>query len=91
MKYYISSPSVNPLSRLLAAVGAMLVLAASFFFGLIVLGILLVIFVFFAVAIWCRSRWLGRRPADASVSRTRPPDDDSVIEAEYTVVSKSRD
>ena len=90
MKYYISSPPMNPISRILAAAGALLVLASAFFFGLVVLGVLLVVFIVFAAVIWLRTLWLGRRPADASVSRTRTPAGDDVIEAEYTVVSKRR-
>lgn len=91
MKYYISSPPMNPISRILAAAGALLVLVGAFFFGLVVLGVLLAVFVLFASAFWVRNWWSGRGPADASVTRTRPPAGEDVIEAEYTVISKRRD
>jgi len=91
MKYYISAPPMNPISRILAAAGALLLLVGAFFFGLIVLGVLLAVFALFATILWVRNWWLGRVPADASVTRTRPRSEEDVIEAEYTVISKRRD
>lgn len=82
---------MNPLSRILAAAGALLVLVSAFFFGLMVLGVLLAVSVLFALVLRLRIWWLGRRPGSASVSRTRAAPEENVIEAEYTVVSKRRD
>jgi hypothetical protein len=89
MKYYISPPAMNPLSRLLAALVATLSLIGFFFFGLVVAGILLGGLLAFGVVFWVRSLWLGRKPL-ASPASPGPPEGQrgEVIEAEYTVVRR---
>ena len=82
MQYYISPPPMNPLSRLLAGILAVIALAGAFFFGVFVLifalGVGFVAWLFFLVRMW----WIRRKA---------PPSDDrrgEIIDAEYTVVSR---
>jgi hypothetical protein len=90
MKYYISPPPMNPVSRVLAAVVAAIALAGAVFFGLVVFLALLGMLLVFGLVLGIRSWWLGRRPGVASESRTPVERDASVIDAEYTVVSRRR-
>lgn len=88
MRYYISPPPVNPVSRVFAAILAALVLLGAVFFGLVVLllvvGVLLVLGLVFGLRSW----WLGRHPIEARVVKARVPGEGNVIDAEYTVVSR---
>jgi hypothetical protein len=88
MKYYISPPAMNPLSRLLATLVAALSLIGIFFFGLVVVGILLAVLLTFGVLFWVRSLWLGRKPLASPASRRPEGQRAEVIEAEYTVVHR---
>jgi hypothetical protein len=88
MKYYISPPAMNPLSRLLATLAAVLSLIGFFFFGLVVVGILLVGLLAFGVIFWVRSLWLGRKPLASPPSAGPEGQRGEVIEAEYTVVHR---
>jgi uncharacterized protein (DUF58 family) len=88
MKYYITPPPMNPVSRLVTAVIAVLVLTAAFFFGLVVLAVLVMAFSVFALIIYLRSRWYGRSARVAEVDREATRSSGSVIDAEYTVVSR---
>ena len=82
---------MNPLSRLLAALMAVLALVAAFFFGLIVLALA----VGFGLLLWLGIRlrlwWIQRHlpPIDADPAAT--PKKGEVIDAEYTVVSRQKD
>ena len=82
---------MNPVSRIIAAVVAVSVLLGAFFFGLVILVVLVAVFTLFAVGFWIRSWWLSRRPANRSVIKTRTEPDGNEIDAEYTVVSRRRD
>jgi len=88
MKYYISPPAMNPLSRLLATLVATLSLIGFFFFGLVVAGILLAGLLAFGVLFWVRSLWLGRKPLASPASPVPEGQRGEVIEAEYTVVRR---
>ncbi len=63
MPYYISPPPMNPLSRLLAAILAVLAMVGAFFFGVFVLafaaGIGLIAWLAFSVRLW----WLRKKGA----------------------------
>jgi hypothetical protein len=82
MQNYISPPPMNPLSRLLAGILAVLALAGAFFFGVFVLvfaiGLGLVAWLFFWIRMWWIRR-TGIRPVDQK---------GKIIDAEYTVISK---
>jgi len=88
MKYYIAPPPMNPLSRFLTALFAVLVLAGAFFFGLAVLAVLVASFSVFALVIYVRAWWLGRKRGATRPHRSRTASDETVIDAEYTVVSR---
>lgn len=91
MRYYISAPPMNPLMRVFSAVLGLLVLAGAFFFGLIVLGVLLVVGLVFGLAFWLRGWWL-RRGAPVQSERPGKPDESrDILDAEYTVVSRRRE
>jgi hypothetical protein len=90
MKYYISPPPMNPVSRLVAAIVAVLVLAVAFFLGLAVLIILAAVLASFVLFFYLRSWWLGRTSGDSNAVQKRPNPDGKVIDAEYTVVSRRR-
>jgi hypothetical protein len=90
---------MNPLSRLLASVLAVVVLAGALFFGVVVfltaLGLGLVAWAVLWLRIWWIRRRVGRSgesgPAGSQPPRSQqPPRTDgpgAVIEGEYTVVS----
>ena len=82
MQYYISPPPMNPLSRLLAGILAVVALAGAFFFGVLVLvfavGVGLVAWLF----LWIRMRWIRQKPARSDEKKGE------IIDAEYTVVSR---
>jgi len=90
MRYYIIPPPMNPVSRLITAVIAVLILTGAFFFGLAVLAVLVVAFSIFAAVIYLRMWWLGRGKRISPVTRSGTDSDDTVIDAEYTVISKHR-
>jgi uncharacterized SAM-binding protein YcdF (DUF218 family) len=73
---------MNPLSRLLAGILAVLALAGAFFFGLFVLAIALGLGFAAWLFLWIRMWWV-RRKAPPPVDRKG-----DVIDAEYTVVSR---
>lgn len=90
MKYYISPPPMNPVSRLLAAIFAVLVVAAAIFFGFIVLIVLVAAFSLFTLVFYLRARWLGRGNGAPGPGKSPSVPDGTVIDAEYTVVSRRR-
>ena len=91
MPYYISPPPMNPLSRVLAGVMAVLALVAAFFFGLIVLALAVGAGLLFWLGIRLRI-WLMRRhipPIDTAPAGTSKKGE--VIDAEYTVITRRKD
>jgi hypothetical protein len=98
MTQYISPPPMNPLSRLLAGILAVLALAAAFFFGFVVLLIFVGAGLIGWLALWVRARWLGRRSGGAGHPKAplggadpRATRRGDVIEGEYTVVAGDED
>jgi hypothetical protein len=73
---------MNPLSRLLAGILAVLALAAVFFFGLLVLAFAVGAGLVAWLVLWVRS-WWNRRKQTGSDQTTG-----EIIDAEYTVVSR---
>ena len=91
MKYYISQSPMNPVSRLLTALVAALALVGFFFFGLIVVAMLLVVLLGFGLVFRVRAWWLGRKSA-ANIATQGPAEQQGqVIDAEYTVVYRRRE
>jgi hypothetical protein len=99
MPYYISPPPMNPLSRLLAAILAVLALVGAFFFGIFVLafaaGIGLIAWLLFSIRLW----WLRKKGAigarmgpDSAQGqgpvRGRGESGRDITDVEYTVVSR---
>jgi hypothetical protein len=82
---------MNPLSRALAAVMAVLALVAAFFFGLIVLALAVGIGVLFWLGIRLRLWWLRRHIPPADISPASTPKKGEVIDAEYTIISRKKD
>lgn len=82
---------MNPFSRALAGVTAVLALAAAFFFGLIVLALAIGFGLLFWLGFRMRMWWIRRHmPPMEARSETRQ-NQEEVIEAEYTVISKRSD
>lgn len=90
MKFYLSPTPMNPVSRLVAAVLAALLLAGAFFLGVVVLAVLVGILFLSGLAIWLRSWWLRRGKAPGIRVETPPVRPGQVIDAEYTVISRRR-
>ena len=91
MEYFSSPPPMNPFSRALAVVTAVLALAAAFFFGLIVLalavGFGLLFWLVFRIRLW----WIRRHLPPIEARPETRQNQDEVIEAEYTVISRRSD
>lgn len=100
MQNYLGPPPMNPLSRLLAGILAVLALAGALFFGVFILalvvGLGLIAWIVFRVRMW----WIGRKlplgatgggAAGVHGHRTESGSGDQegeIIDAEYTVVSR---
>ena len=82
---------MNTISRALAAVMAVLVLAGAFFFGLIVLALAVGIGLFFWLGIRLRLWWVLRHMPPIENDQAEKQQKGEVIEAEYTVVSRRED
>jgi len=97
MRPYLAPPPLNPVSRVLAGLLAVLALVGAFFFGLFVLALvfglgLLIWLVLTLRMSWLRRRW-GRRTAGRRDVDTAQPDgvgrrDGEVIEGDYEVISR---
>ena len=82
MPYYISPPPMNPVSRLLAGLLAVLALAGAFFFGVFVLVFAVSLGFIAWLLLWIRMWWIRRRGI-------RPVDQKGeIIDAEYTVIER---
>ena len=77
---------MNPLTRLLAGVLAVLALVGAFFFGIFILAFAVGLGLVAWVVLWVRTRWIGKQPPDAVQPSGSKSGD--VIDAEYTVVSR---
>ena len=99
MQYRIEPPPMNPLSRLLAGVVALLALVGAFFFGIFILAVVVALAMIAWLVIWIRIWWLKRRlgaaaetPAGGGQARNGsaqgPVIDGEVIDGEYEVVTR---
>lgn len=100
MRYYLAPPPLNPVSRVLAGLVAVLALVGAFFFGffVLVLVVALVALAWLVLSLrmwWLRRRWpsrvagiSGRRADRPGRSRRR---EGEVIDADYEVVSRRED
>ena len=82
---------MNPIARVFAALIAVLALAGAFFFGLIILAVVVGLGLLAWIVIRLRIWWIMRQmPAEEP---TAPPSSSQgeAIDAEYTVVSKKQD
>ena len=91
MPYYISPPPTNALSRALAGVVAILALIAAFFFGLIVLGLVVGLGLLFWLGIRLRIWWMRHHGSSTDTEFAGTPPKGDAIDAEYTVVSRHED
>ena len=99
MPVYLSSPSPNPVARLVGAVLAVLATVGAFMLGLVALTVILGIALVLSVVVWLRVWWLRRRfreaAREAGLAEEKPRSGTTsareTIEAEYTVVSRDRD
>lgn len=92
MPYYISQSPMNPLSRLLAALLAVLALVGAFFFGIFVLafaaGLGLLAWLVLSVRMWwLRKKGMVGGAGTGPVAGSRE-DRDDITDVEYTVVSR---
>lgn len=100
MQYSLGPPPMNPLSRLLAGLVAVLALAGALFFGIFILALVVGVGLIAWVVLWLRMWWIrrklprGGRDQDHTVRAGSGAAGDSteregeVIDAEYEVVSR---
>ena len=95
MPYYISPPPGNPLSRIIAAIIGVFVLAGAFIVGTATLLVIAGFAVIAGLALWLRVAWIKRQLRKSGVDFNTPPqprpDNGDVIDAEYTVISVRED
>jgi hypothetical protein len=94
---------MNPISRLLAGLVAAMALVAAFFFGLVVLAVVVAVGLVAWLVFYLRLKWIARRlekngfSPDAAFRDAQDPNrkgtsgDSTVIDAEYEVVSRGED
>jgi len=91
MPYYINPPPGNPLSRIIAAIIGVFLLAGGFIIGTAAFLIIAGIAVIAGLALWLRVAWikhqLRKGGVDFNSAPQRRPNTGDVIDAEYTVVS----
>jgi hypothetical protein len=90
MPFYLGPPPQNPLTRLLTAIIALVVMAGAFMLGLVALAVVVGLALAIGAAAWLRVWWAGRH-ASGPVRSAGPGTGGEVIETEYTVVSRKRD
>lgn len=95
MPYYISPPPQSPLSRIIAAIIAVLALVGSFVIGIAAFLVIAGVGLIAGIAIWFRVAWIRRRLQksgfDPGVRTDASGGPGQVIDAEYTVISSSED
>jgi len=95
MPYYINPPPGNPLTRIIAAIIGVFILAGAFIVGTAALLIIAGLAVIAGLALWLRVAWIKRQLRKRGVDFGRPSgtqaDKGDVIDAEYTVVSVKDD
>jgi len=95
MPYYISPPPQSPLARIIAAIIATFVLVGAFMIGMVALLVVAGVGLIAGIAIWLRVAWIKRKlrqsGVDLNVNADIPRESGHVIDAEYTVISDTRD
>jgi len=87
---------MNPVSRILASLFAILVIVGAFIFGIFVLAGVAVLGLLGWVVFSIRRWWLRRSGAvpaseEPTQARSEPAQQSEIIEAEYTVISRRRE
>jgi len=91
MPYYISPPPQNPLSRILAAIIAVFVLASAFMIGMAALLIIGGLGLIAGLIIWLRLVWIRHRLQKNGGQVVNQQASGQVFEAEYTVISEKEE
>ena len=91
MPYYISQASMNPISRVFAALVAALALVGAFFFGLVILALFVGLGLLLGLGFWLRMWWVRRHLPREETKADTGSVQGEIIDAEYTVVSRRRD
>lgn len=95
MPYYINPPPGNPLTRIIAAIIGVFLLAGAFIIGTAALLVIAGLGVIAGLVLWLRVAWIKHQLRKNGVDFSRPsetqPDDGDVIDAEYTVISVKDD
>lgn len=96
MAFYISPPPRNPLTSLLTALVGGIILVGAFFLGFVFLAVAIAVAVVAWLVIVIRVKWMTRKMrkqgidpfAPYSAPQQKDQDPNTVVEAEYTVVSR---
>jgi len=94
MPYYITPPPPNPVSRIIAAVIAVMALIGAFMVGMVALLFVAGAGLLVGLTIWARIAWIRYRLRKHGVDLHHHPDSlkkatsGEVIDAEFTVISK---
>ena len=91
MPLYISPPPQNPLSRILAAIIAVFVLAGAFMIGMAALLVIGGLGLIAGLVIWLRIAWIRYRLQKSGGHAIKQPVSGQVYDAEYTVISENED
>ena len=101
MPYYINPPPQGPIARIIASIMAALMLVVAVTLGLVAFLVVAALAALAGIAIWLRVAWIKRQMRKSGIDPNagfRPgaqanPSADAgrVIDAEYTVVSDSRE
>ena len=95
MPYYISPPPQGPLTRIITAIVGVFILVGAFMIGMAALLVVAGVGVIAGIAIWLRVAWIKRKlrksGVDLNASADIPRASGQVIDAEYTVISDTRD
>ena len=95
MPYYISPPPQNPVTRILTAIVTVIILVGAFTLGFAALVVVAGVGLVAGIIIWLRVLWIKRQlqknGVDLGLGDHPPPQSESFIDAEYTVVSDPQD
>jgi len=100
MQYQMGPPPLNPVTRLLAGVAGVLALVGFFFFGFIILAVVVVAGLVLWLVIWVRLWWFRRKLAaqakeNQGEAAGKPFSSEQgkgdAIDAEYEVISREQD
>lgn len=91
MPVYFTPPPGNPLTRLVAAILAVLVMVGAFMLGVVALAVVTGLAVILGVAMWLRTWRIRRNLRRGAATRRDGARESDIIDAEYTVISRRRD